>query len=82
MTSAGIILPVLVMYPTLDPALVCVAIGAGAIGASHVNDSGFWIVKEYFGMSLPDMFKSYTVSTCIAAVVGLAGILLLAQVVG
>jgi len=82
MTSGGIILPILSKYPTLDPALVCIAIGAGAIGASHVNDSGFWIVKEYFGMSLPDMFKSYTVSVCIAAVVGLVGVLVLAKIVG
>ncbi|MDR3589550.1 MAG: hypothetical protein P4N41_07780 [Negativicutes bacterium] len=52
------------------------------MGASHVNDSGFWIVKEYFGMSLPDMFKSYTVSVCIAAVIGLFATLALAKIVG
>jgi gluconate:H+ symporter, GntP family len=81
MTSAGIILPVMANYPGLDPALVCVAVGAGAIGLSHVNDSGLWIVKEYFGMSLIDTFKTWTASTTIAAVVGLIGTLILAQIV-
>jgi gluconate transporter len=81
MTSAGIILPVLANYPALDPALVCVAVGAGAIGLSHVNDSGLWIVKEFFGMSLTDTFKTWTASTTIAAVVGLIGVLLLSAVV-
>jgi gluconate:H+ symporter, GntP family len=81
MTSAGIILPVLANYPGLDPALVCVAVGAGAIGLSHVNDSGLWIVKEFFGMSLMDTFKTWTASTTIAAVVGLIGVLLLSAVV-
>ncbi len=82
MTAAGIIMPVLSAYPGIDPALIAVAIGAGAIGFSHVNDSGFWIVKEYFGMSLPHMFRTYTLGTTIAAVIGLAGILLIAKVVG
>jgi gluconate:H+ symporter, GntP family len=81
MTSAGIILPVLTASPGLDPALVCVAVGAGAIGLSHVNDSGLWIVKEFFGMSLPDTFKTWTASTTIAAVVGLIGTLILSKIV-
>jgi gluconate transporter len=81
MTSAGIILPVLAVYPNLDTALVCVAVGAGAIGASHVNDSGLWIVKEYFGMSLIDTFKTWTASTTIASVVALIGTLILAQII-
>lgn len=82
MTAAGIIMPVLQEYPGLDPALVAVAVGAGAIGLSHVNDSGFWIVKEYFGMPLTDMFKSYTAATTIAAVIGLIGTLLIAGIAG
>ncbi|WP_110955117.1 GntT/GntP/DsdX family permease [Anaerosinus massiliensis] len=82
MTAAGIIIPVLQVYPNLDPALIAIAIGAGAIGFSHVNDSGFWIVKEYFNMPLMDMFKTYTMATTVAAVVGLAGVLLLSNMVG
>ncbi len=82
MTSAGIIMPVLGSYPGLDPALVCIAIGTGAMGLSHVNDSGFWIVKEYFGFNLLDMFKSYTVAITLASIIGLAGTLVLAKSLG
>lgn len=82
MTAAGIVTPVLQAYPTIDPALIAVAIGAGAIGFSHVSDSGFWIVKEYLGMELTDMFKTYTASTVIASVIGLIGVLILYTVVG
>lgn len=78
MTSAGFITPVLSAHPGLDPSLVAVAIGAGAIGASHVTDPGFWFVKEYLNIPMKDMFSTYTVSTCIAAVAGLAGVLLVA----
>lgn len=79
MTGAGFITPVLASYPGLDPALVAVAIGAGAIGASHVTDSGFWFVKESLGIPMKAMYATFTLSTCIAAVAGLVGVLLLAQ---
>lgn len=82
MTAAGIVMPVLKLYPGVDPALIAVAIGAGAIGFSHVSDSGFWIVKEYLGMELTDMFRTYTLSTVIAAIVGLIGVLILASILG
>lgn len=70
-TAVALVSPLLSAYPSLDPAWVAAVIGAGAIGASHVNDPGFWFVKEYFGMSMVDMFKSYTLSCCIASVVAL-----------
>lgn len=82
MTAAGFITPVLAAYPTLDPALVAVAIGAGAIGASQVTDPGFWFVKESLGIPMNKMFVTYTASTTIAAVVGLIGTLILAGIVG
>ena len=74
-TSAGIVLPLLSTMPGVSPAILCLAIGAGGIGLSHVNDSGFWIVKEYFGMSLTDTFKTWTAATTIASVVALGGTL-------
>ncbi|MDF2569052.1 MAG: dsdX 1 [Sporomusa sp.] len=80
-TAVGLVTPVLPMYPGLDPALVAVAIGTGAIGFSHVNDPGFWFVKEYFGMSMGDLFKTYTLSTTIASVVGLVSLLIFSQFV-
>lgn len=82
MTAAGFITPVLAAYPNLDPALVAVAIGAGAIGASQVTDPGFWFVKESLGIPMNKMFVTYTASTTIAAVVGLIGTLILAGIVG
>ncbi|EAX48891.1 gluconate transporter [Thermosinus carboxydivorans Nor1] len=81
MTAVGIVMPVLKAYPGLDPALIAVAIGAGAISFSHVNDSGFWIVKEFFGLSVTDTLKAYTSATCIAAVVALVATLALANIV-
>lgn len=82
MTSAGFITPVLAVYPNLDPALVAIAIGAGAIGASHVTDPGFWFVKEALGIPMNKMFGIYTASTTIASVVGLIGVMILAQFLG
>ncbi|MEN3931222.1 gluconate:H+ symporter [Microvirga sp. W0021] len=81
MAAAGFILPVLGMHPDLDPALVAIAIGAGAIGGSHVTDSGFWFVKESVGIPMGAMYATYTVATCIASVVGLLGTLVLAMFV-
>lgn len=80
-TSAGIVLPLLTTMPGVNPAILCLAIGAGGIGLSHVNDSGFWIVKEYFGMSLTDTFKTWTAATTIASVVALGGTMLVGMVV-
>lgn len=82
MTSAGFITPVLAAYPGLDPALVAVAIGAGAIGLSHVTDPGFWFVKESMGIPMNKMFSIYTGATTIASVVGLVAVLTLAKVLG
>jgi len=81
MTAVGIVMPVLQSYPGLDPALIAIAVGAGAISFSHVNDSGFWIVKEFFGMTVSETLKIYTAASCIAAVVALLGTMLLASVV-
>lgn len=77
-TAAGFMIPVLEAYPGLDPALIVIAIGAGSIGASHVTDPGFWFVKESMNISVGTMFATYTVATCIAAVLGLFGTLILA----
>lgn len=74
-TAAGIVTPLMASFPGTSPAILCLAIGAGGIGLSHVNDSGFWIVKEYYGMSLTDTMKTWTASTTIASVVALLGTL-------
>lgn len=82
MTSAGIVLPMLADYPNLDPAIVCLAVGSGAICFSHVTDSGFWIVKEYFGLTVQGALKSYTAATCLASVTAISLTLIIANVIG
>ncbi|GAA4216270.1 GntT/GntP/DsdX family permease [Actinocatenispora rupis] len=54
---------------------MALAIGAGSLFFSHVNDAGFWLVKEFFGMSVGDTFKSWSVMETIISVVGIALIL-------
>lgn len=76
MTAASIAVP-LVHVAHISPELMTLAAGAGSIGLSHVNDAGFWIVKEYFNMSMKKTFSTWTVLTTIIAVVGLLGVLVL-----
>lgn len=76
LTAAGIMAPVLVATKT-DPNLMVLAIGAGSVMFSHVNDSGFWLFKEYFNLSLKDTFRSWTLMESIVGVVGLLGVLVI-----
>jgi Gnt-I system low-affinity gluconate transporter len=77
-TAAGIIAPVLSEFGLNDPqrALVVLAIASGATLLSHVNDSGFWLVGKYFGMTEKQTLQSWTVMETIIAVCGLAFTLL------
>lgn len=76
LTAAGIMAPVLV-GSTSNPNLMVLAIGAGSLMFSHVNDSGFWLFKEYFNLSIKDTIRSWSVMESIVSVVGLIGILIL-----
>ena len=62
-------------------ALLVLAIGAGSVFLSHVNDAGFWLVKEYFGMTVGETFKTWSLMECLVSVVGLAGVLVLGAIV-
>ena len=75
-TAGGIVAP-LVHSSGVDPNLMVLAIGAGSLMCSHVNDSGFWMFKEYFGLSLKDTFRSWTVMETLVGVFGLVFVLLL-----
>ena len=57
------------------------AIGAGSLAFSHVNDGGFWMFKEYFNLSIKDTIKSWSLLESIVAVVGIIGVLVLNQIV-
>lgn len=76
LTAAGIIAP-LMPHISADPNLMILAIGAGSIFCSHVNDTGFWMFKEYFNVSIKDTFLSWTIMESIVSVAGLAGVLFL-----
>lgn len=76
LTTAGLIGP-LVGRQGVDPDLLVLSIGAGSLALSHVNDGGFWIVKEYFNLTVAETLRSWTVMETIIAVVGLAGVLVL-----
>lgn len=80
-TAAGIVAPVLAMNPGTNVELVVLATGAGSIVLSHVNDAGFWMVKEFFNLSVPQTLKSWTVMETVLSVVGLLFILLISTVV-
>lgn len=73
-TAAGILAPIMASFDISEPhiALIVLAIAAGATTLSHVNDSGFWLVSQYFGMSEKDTLKSWTVMETIISVVGFA----------
>ena len=58
-------------------ALLALAIGAGSLFFSHVNDVGFWLIKQYFGMTVGQTMKSWSVMETIISVAGLGGALLL-----
>ncbi|KMY51444.1 gluconate:H+ symporter [Peribacillus loiseleuriae] len=77
LTTAGLVLPSLATIPGVNLELVTLATGAGSAIASHVNDAGFWMVKESLGMTLKEAFGTYTVLSTIVAVSGLVCTLLL-----
>lgn len=80
-SAAGMVLPLLGAHPEYSPEIIVIAIGAGAIGWTHVTDSAFWVVKEYLGVSLADALKKFTAGTVLASLTALALTLLLSRLV-
>jgi Gnt-I system high-affinity gluconate transporter len=76
LTAAGIAAP-LVANGLANPELMVLSVGAGSLMFSHVNDSGFWMFKEYFNLSVKDTIRSWSVMETIVAVMGLIGVLVL-----
>lgn len=76
LTAAGIVLPLL-SQPGVDPNLMVLAVGAGSLMFSHVNDSGFWLFKEYFNISIKDTIRSWSLMETIVAIVGIIGVMIL-----
>jgi gluconate transporter len=74
--TAGIVQPFMAVTQ-VSPELMVLSIGAGSLMCSHVNDTGFWMFKEYIGLTLADTFRSWTVMESVIGITGLAGVLLL-----
>ncbi len=70
-TAAGIVAPIALHHLGVRPELLVLATGAGSLIFSNVNDGGFWLVKEYFGMSVTETLKTWSVCETIISVVGL-----------
>ena len=81
LTAAGIIAP-MIIGTSINPNLMVLSIGAGSLMFSHLNDSGFWMFKEYFNLSVKDTLRSWSVMETIVSVVGLAGVMILNVLVG
>lgn len=80
-TAAGILAPAAAELSNTHVSLMVLAIGSGSLFLSHVNDAGFWMVKEYLGLSVGQTLKTWTVLECLISVTGLAGALALSLVV-
>jgi Gnt-I system high-affinity gluconate transporter len=76
LTAAGIVLP-LVTGTDVKPELMVLAVGSGSLICSHVNDTGFWLFKEYFNLSIKDTLKTWTIMETSIGVTGLAGVMIL-----
>ncbi|MET9804187.1 gluconate:H+ symporter [Streptomyces sp. NPDC006368] len=79
-SAAGLVAPLAADMSTTHAALLVLAIGAGSLFFSHVNDAGFWLVKEYFGMNVGQTVKTWSVMETIISVVGIVMVLLLSLV--
>ena len=79
-TAAGIVAPLVKSIPGYTPEMIVLALCCGGTCLSHVNDAGFWMVNEYFGMTVPQTLRSWTTMKVITSVTGIA-IVLAAQAV-
>ena len=77
LTASGMVLPLI--GPGVSPELMVLSVGAGSLMFSHVNDTGFWMFKEYFNLSLKQTFLTWTAMESIVSILGLLGVLLLSQ---
>ncbi len=75
-TAAGVVSP-LVAAGAVSPELMVLAVGTGSVFGSHINDSGFWMFKEFFNLSLKQTFLSWTIMETTISILGLVGVLIL-----
>jgi GntP family gluconate:H+ symporter len=80
-TAAGIMAPIVANDASVSRELLALAIGSGSLFFSHVNDAGFWLINQYFGMSVADTLKTWSAMETLISVVGLACVMALSLVV-
>jgi Gnt-I system high-affinity gluconate transporter len=80
LTAAGIVAP-LITHNGINPNLMVLAVGAGSLFCSHVNDTSFWLFKEYLGLSMKQTFLSWSLMETLVSVIGLIGVMLLSIVI-
>lgn len=80
LTAAGIVLP-LASSTGVSPELLVLAIGSGSLMLSHVNDTGFWMFKEYFNLSVKETLSTWTVMETLVGIMGLIGVLILNTII-
>jgi len=78
---SGLMAPAVVANHSINRELLVLSTGCGSVFGSHVNDPGFWFIKQYFNLTLEETFKSWTVLTVLLSLVGLVAILLLSRFV-
>lgn len=81
-TASGLIVPVIAGRTGVNLELLVVALGSGSLMFSHVNDAGFWIVKEYFNLTVPQTLRTWSLLTTVSSVLGLGGVLLISSITG
>lgn len=79
--ASGIAAPLLLAHPGVSPELMVLATASGAVMLSHVNDSGFWLFKEYFQLTVSQTLRTWTLMLCVQSLIGLAGVLLIEAVI-
>jgi GntP family gluconate:H+ symporter len=80
-TAAGIVAPLAGALSPSHAGLLALAVGAGSLFLSHVNDAGFWLVKELFGLTVGQTFKTWSVMETLISVVGFSLVMLLSVII-
>jgi GntP family gluconate:H+ symporter len=80
-SAAGLVGPLAEGMSTSHTSLLVLAVGAGSLFFSHVNDAGFWLVKEYFGMDIPQTLKTWSAMETVISVVALGFVMLLSVII-
>ena len=80
-TASSLVVDLVANMPAAEVSLVVLAVGAGSVFFSHVNDAGFWLVKEYFGLDVVQTIKSWSLMETVLSVSGLVFVLALSLVI-